>query len=97
LAALLYPLFKFLPLMYGWIMRSKIIPLYNEMRSIEREMEDQGGGHDAAVMIAKLDQLDQRASRLKLPTAYASMAYMLRAHIDLVRERLAISPDRKPH
>jgi hypothetical protein len=48
-------------------------------------------------MIAKLDQLDQRASRLKLPTAYASLAYMLRAHIDLVRERLAISPDRKPH
>jgi TRAP-type uncharacterized transport system substrate-binding protein len=95
LAALLYPLFKFLPLMYGWIMRSKIIPLYNEMRSIEREMEDQGGGRDAAAMIAKLDQLDQRASRLKLPTAYASMAYMLRAHIGLVRERLAISPDRK--
>jgi TRAP-type uncharacterized transport system substrate-binding protein len=97
LAALLYPLFKLLPLMYGWIMRSKIIPLYNMMRSIEREIEDQGGGHDADAMIAKLDQLDQRASRLKLPTAYASMAYLLRAHIDLVRERLAISPGRKPH
>jgi hypothetical protein len=67
------------------------------MRSIEREIADQGAGHDADAMIAKLDQLDQRASRLKLPTAYASMAYMLRAHIDLVRERLAISPDRKPH
>jgi hypothetical protein len=61
------------------------------MRSIEREIEDQGGGHDADA------QLDQRASRLKLPTAYASMAYMLRAHIGRVRERLAISPDRKPH
>jgi len=97
LAALLYPLFKLLPLMYGWIMRSKILPLYNEMRLIEHEIEDQDGGHDADTMIAKLDRLDQRASRLKLPTGYASMLYMLRAHIDLVRERLAIGPDRKAH
>ena len=97
LAALLYPLFKLLPLMYGWIMRSKIIPLYNEMRSIEREIADQGGGHDADAMIAKLDQLDQRASRLRLPPSYASLLYMLRTHIDLVRQRLAISPDPKPH
>jgi len=95
LAALLYPLFKLLPLMYGWIMRSKILPLYNEMRLIEHEIEDQDGGHDADTMIAKLDRLDQRASRLKLPTGYASMLYMLRAHIDLVRERLAIGPNRK--
>jgi hypothetical protein len=67
------------------------------MRSIEREMESQGQGHDADAMIAKLDQLDQRANHLRLPTTYASMLYMLRAHIDLVRDRLAVSPDRKPH
>jgi TRAP-type uncharacterized transport system substrate-binding protein len=97
LAALLYPLFRLMPQMYGWIMRSKITRLYDEMRSIEREMEAQGQGHDADAMIAKLDQLDQHANHLKLPTAYASMLYVLRAHIDLVRERLAISPDRKPH
>jgi hypothetical protein len=76
-------------------MRSKITRLYDEMRSIEREMEARGHGHDADAVIAKLDQLDQRANHLKLPPAYASMLYMLRAHIDLVRERLAISPDRK--
>jgi TRAP-type uncharacterized transport system substrate-binding protein len=97
LAALLYPFFKFLPQMYGWIMRSKITRLYDEMRSIEREMEAQGQGPDADAMIAKLDQLDQRANHLRLPTAYASMLYMLRTHIDLVRERLAGSPGRKPH
>jgi hypothetical protein len=98
LAALLYPLFKFPPRMYDWIMRSKITRLHDEMRSIEREIEAQGQGHDSDALIAKLDQLDQRANHLRLPTAYASMLYMLRTHIDLVRERLlAISPDRKPH
>jgi hypothetical protein len=94
LAALLYPIFKILPQMYDWFMRSKIMRLYDEMSSLEREMEAQE--HDADTMIAKLDQLDQRASHLGLPAAYASMLYVLRAHIDLVGERLAISLDRKP-
>ena len=97
LAALLLPMSKFLPQIYDWFMRSKIMRLYDEMRLIESEMEVQGQGHDAGVINAKLDQLDQRANRLSLPTTYASMLYGLRSHIDLIRGRLARSPDRKPH
>jgi hypothetical protein len=97
LAAVLYPIFKLVPQMYGWIMRSRVTRLYNEMRSIEHEMEARGERHDPDTIIAKLDQLDQRANHLRLPTGYASMLYMLRAHIDLVRERLAVGPGRKPH
>jgi hypothetical protein len=96
-ALLLYPLFKLLPRTYDWIMRSKITPLYNELRSIEREMDAQGSGHAADAIVARLDQLDQRATRLRLPTSYASAAYTLRSYIDLVRQRLAMSADRKPH
>src|SRR5450759_1650877 len=97
LAALLLPMSKFLPQTYDWFMRSKIMRLYEEMRLIESEMEAQGHGHDASFINAKLDQLDQRANRLRLPTTYASMLYGLRSHIDLIRGRLARSPDRKPH
>jgi len=61
-ALLLYPLFKLLPRTYDWIMRSKITPLYNELRSIEREMDAQGSGHAADAIVARLDQLDQRAT-----------------------------------
>jgi hypothetical protein len=96
LAALLYPFFKFPPLMYDWIMRSKITRLFDEMRSLEREMEARGQGHDSDALIAKLDRLDQRANHLRLPTTYESMLYLLRAHIDLVRERLAAGFYRKP-
>jgi hypothetical protein len=94
-AALLYPLFKFMPNIYDWFMRSKIMRLYDEMRLIESEMEDQGYGLDAGVINAKLDQLDQRANRLSLPTTYASMLYGLRSHIDLIRSRIAMSPNKK--
>ena len=94
LAALLYPLFRFLPQMYDRFLRSKIIRLYDEMKLIESDMETQGQGRDANDINAKLDQLDQRASRLSLPTDYASTLYTLRSHIGLIRARLAMSPDK---
>jgi hypothetical protein len=72
----------------------KIIRMYDEMKLIETEMETQGQVRDANEINAKLDQLDQRASRLSLPTDYASTLYTLRSHIALIRNRLAMSPDK---
>ena len=97
LAAVLFPLFRFLPQIYDWIMRSRIMRLYDEMRSIESEVQAHGQGHDSDALIAKLDQLEGRANALQLPRFYAIMLYTLRAHINLIRGRLAMSADKKPH
>ena len=96
LAALLYPMFKFLPQIYDWIMQLRIRRLYDEMRLIESEMGTEDHAHDVDATVVKLDQLDERANRLPLPRVYASMLYTLRMHINLVRNRLAKSPDRSP-
>ena len=77
-------------------MRSRIMRLYDEMRLIESEMEAQGQGHDTDALITKLAQLDDRANGLRLPRVYAIMIYTLRMHINLVRGRLEMSPDKKP-
>jgi TRAP-type uncharacterized transport system substrate-binding protein len=94
LAALLYPMSRILPQLYDWIMRSRIMRLYEEMRSVESEMEAPGRKHDADAMIARLDQLDERANNLRLPRYYAVMLYTLRSHISLIRGRLASRSDR---
>jgi TRAP-type uncharacterized transport system substrate-binding protein len=96
LAALLYPAFKLLPQMYDWMMQLKIRRLYDEIRSIESDMEAQGPEFDANALNAKLDQIDRHANHLQLPTVYASNLYTLRSHIDLVRTRLATNPDANP-
>lgn len=96
LAVLLYPMFKLLPQMYDWLMQSRILRLYDEMRSIESEIESEGQAADGAAIGAKLDQLNQRANQLRLPTTYASTLYTLRSHIDLVRARLVSSRDTRP-
>jgi len=96
LAALLYPVFKLLPQMYDWMMQLRIRRLYDEIRSIESEMEARGPEFDASTLNAKLDEIDQRANHLQLPTVYASSLYIMRSHIDLVRTRLTANPDVNP-
>jgi hypothetical protein len=93
LAALLYPLSKLVPRSYDWMMQRKIMRLYDEIRSIERDVDAKGPTFDADALYAKLDHIDERANHLRLPTVYASNLYTLRSHIDLVRARLAAPPD----
>src|SRR6516225_3621805 len=64
LAALLYPVFRFLPQTYDWMMQLRIRRLYDEIRSIESEMEVEGTEIDASALNAKLNMIDQRANHL---------------------------------
>jgi TRAP-type uncharacterized transport system substrate-binding protein len=86
---LLYPALMLLPKAYDWLMQSRIRRLYDEMRSIERDLVS--GREPPFALNEKLDQLYQSASELKLPVKYASMQYTLRMHLDLVRARIAAS------
>jgi TRAP-type uncharacterized transport system substrate-binding protein len=87
--AVLYPMTRFLPRLYDWVMRSKVLRMYGELRLLEDEMTTaRGSGRDTREMIARLDRLEEQANHLRMPVAYVSMLYMLRNHIDLVREGL---------
>jgi TRAP transporter TAXI family solute receptor len=89
----LYPMVRFLPGLDDWLMRSKILRMYGELRFLEDEMTDgRGPGCNEQGIIARLDRLEDQANHLKLPVAYASMLYVLRNHIGLVRESLKKSP-----
>lgn len=91
----LYPMMRFLPRLYDWAMRSKVLRMYGELRLLEDEMTNASGrGADTREMIGRLDRLEQQANRLRMPVAYASMLYMLRNHIDLVREGLKKRADK---
>jgi hypothetical protein len=88
---ILYPLMRFLPALYGWTMRRKITRLYGELRILEDEIEAGRDGRNPEAVAARrerLDRLEQRANRLRIPAGYASLLYELRQHITLVRERL---------
>ena len=89
IVGVLYPMMRLLPRLYDWMMRSKILRMYGELRLLEGEMANAGaGGHPTGEMIARLDRLEQEANHATMPVAYSSMLYGLRDHIGLVREGL---------
>jgi TRAP transporter TAXI family solute receptor len=90
----LYPMMRFLPVLYDWTMRHKISRLYGELRFLEEELETFSGKNAAGKIAIQLEQLEKQANRLKVPVAYASMLYMLRLHIDLVRAGLTRHADK---
>jgi TRAP transporter TAXI family solute receptor len=89
--AVLYPMFRFLPVLYGWLMRRKIARLYGELRFLEDEITD-GGPTDRAQLTARLDRLEKQANQLRMPIVYESMMYLLRHHVSIVRNRLTTGP-----
>jgi hypothetical protein len=85
----LYPMTRFLPRLYDWAMRSKLLRMYGELRLLEDEMSmAQRNSVEKNRLIQRLDELEERANHLRMPLAYASMVYMLQHHIGLVRDRV---------
>ena len=95
IVGVIYPLLRFVPSIYGWSMRRKTSRFHEELRFLEDALETGPAAQDTASALMRLDQLEQQANHLRLPTAYASMQYMLRHHIALVRERLMAQRDKR--
>ncbi|UCD69650.1 MAG: C4-dicarboxylate ABC transporter substrate-binding protein, partial [Betaproteobacteria bacterium] len=85
-----YPLFRLLPSLYGWSMRRRILRLYGELKFIEADLETHRSA-DPAAAVERLDRLEKRANRMRVPVAFTQMLYTLKQHISLVRGEIANS------
>jgi TRAP-type uncharacterized transport system substrate-binding protein len=88
LVGVVYPLVKSLPAAYAWMMRRRVFRLYGELKLVELETEGRTAGASTAALVARLDDLEERVSRLHLSRGQTPHAYTLRHHIRLIRERL---------
>jgi hypothetical protein len=87
LIGVLYPLLRLMPTLYGWAMRRRIFRLYGELKLLETELIRRRPDSDVVDLAARLDRLEERAGRFRVPAAFASMLYMFRGHIAQVRAR----------
>jgi TRAP-type uncharacterized transport system substrate-binding protein len=94
LIVILFPVFRLAPSVYDWLERRRIYRLYSELRRIEDEMSYAADRGSHQSFIERLDRLEDRASRLSVPSAFNPLVYGLRLHIDMVRHEAqkAISP-----
>ena len=88
LLAVLVPLCKFAPQIYGWRVRSRIFRRYGELKFLENQLNEQPGRHTRAEWLQKLDAIEKDASGIRTPLTFSDMLYTLRAHIDLVRDMI---------
>ena len=88
LLAVLLPLFKFAPQIYGWRVRSRIYRRYGELKFLENEINQDPGRHTRAEWLQKLDVIEKDASNIRTPLTFTDILYTLRGHIDLVRDMI---------
>ncbi len=82
----LYPLLRVSPKIFMSIQSRRVYRLYSELRFLEKELGSVGPTIDNKDFIERLNQLDNRASRLWVPASLRPQLYNLRLHIRLVRE-----------
>ena len=89
LFALLYPLFKIMPLIYKWRMRSRIYRWYTELRAVDPEIQKDFDPERMEEYLARLNKVENQVSNIAIPPAYAEGLYDLRLHIELLRNKLS--------
>ena len=85
LLALLLPIARFAPMLYGWRIRARIFRRYGELKFLEAELELDACRHSQGEWLARLDEIEADVYHLPTPLAFSDMLYTLRGHIGLVR------------
>jgi hypothetical protein len=96
LLALLVPLVKVAPALYGWRVRSRIFRHYGELKLLEAEVEDNPGRHSRAEWLERLDELEAAIHRIPTPLPFSDVLYNLRSHVLVARQNILKRLDTLP-
>jgi TRAP-type uncharacterized transport system substrate-binding protein len=86
---ILFPLFRIVPGLYQWRMRSRVYRHYLDLIDIERRAL---AADDAAALRrldSRLDTIESDLVGIRLPVRFREYAYTMRLHLDVVRRRVA--------
>lgn len=84
LLVVVFPLFRFLPAAYQYLIETRIYRLYGRLRVLEQELEDAGSGQ-LDHLATELDDLGREASHLSVPLHYSQRLFILKSHIASAR------------
>ncbi len=84
--ALMIPLFKIMPPIYRWRMRSRIYRWYKEVLTIDHQLFREHADLDQAR--TALARIEHEVAHIEIPLSYAEELYDLRLHISLIQKKL---------
>jgi hypothetical protein len=88
LVGILFPVLRVFPSVRTWYVQRRLALFYKELKLLDVQSEVSGKPASGPDLIRKLDELEARVSRLRVPEEFTALVYGLRHHIRLVRERL---------
>lgn len=88
LVAIMFPFFKLMPPLYRYRIRSKIYRCYRELELLDPELHHEEMQGRVQEYLERLDQLDEKVSKISVPLGFRESVYNLRIHIDMIQSRL---------
>jgi len=88
IAVLLIPGLRVAPMLYRWRVSGRIYRRYGELMALERAAFRQTTAEERADLLKRLDEIERRIITVKLPGSFADQVYVLRQHLDFVRNRV---------
>jgi hypothetical protein len=93
---LLIPGLQLIPSLYGWRIRRRIYLRYGELMALERAALMPSTPQERALLLARLEEIEKSVISGKIPGSFADEVYVLRQHINFVRERLSTNDKAAP-
>jgi hypothetical protein len=84
----LIPGMRLAPTIYGWRLKTRIYRRYGELMALERAALAQPSAEERVELLERLGEIEKSVITTKMPGSVADQIYVLRRHIDWVRERL---------
>jgi hypothetical protein len=84
----LIPGLRMVPSIYGWRIKNRIYRYYGDLMALERASVQPLDTAQREAMMQRLSDIEKAVITVKMPAAFADQIYVLRQHINFVRQRL---------
>jgi len=96
----LIPLFRSIPPVFRWRVRSRIFRWYRALLTLERDLATEADPGRREQLLKQLHEIERTVNRMKVPASFADQFYALRTDIDFVRrlreQRRGPEPNEEP-
>ena len=83
------PLFHYLPLLYKWNMRRRLLYWYSQLKALEASFDASPSDKHLLEKQIEIERIEDAVSRIRFPLTFTDQLYNLRSHVDIVRRKIA--------
>ena len=82
------PLLHYLPLLYKWSSRRRLLYWYGQLKALEASFDASLSDKHWAELQAAVERIEYDVSQIHFPLTFTDQLYNLRSHIDIVRRKI---------